>query len=82
MIVKQMNKTGDVFKNLIRESRSDLAFLKNQLMECIEDTDTLEGLVDDLEGRIQKNEDVIGFKYYAEVNQDDQLEDPDQISVN
>lgn len=75
-----MNQTGDSFKILIRDSRADLAFLKNQLMECIEDTDTLENLIGELEERVKKNEETIGFKYYGDVPEDGK-EDPDTISV-
>jgi hypothetical protein len=49
-------------------------------MECIEDTDTLENLISELEERVKKNEDTIGFKYYGDVP-DDNKEDPDTISV-
>jgi len=54
-------------------------------MECIEDTDTLENLIGELEERIKKNEDTIGFKYYGDVpddnKEDPNKEDPDTISV-
>ena len=66
MIKEKMKNTGRVFTDLIRESRADLAFLKTQLLECIGETDTLEDLIDGLEVRITKNEEVVGFKNYVD----------------
>lgn len=67
-----MKKSGEIFTGLIRESRADLAFLKNQLIECIDETTTLENLVEDLDARINKNEEMIGFKYHFD--EEDELQ--------
>lgn len=63
MIQNRMELLATDFERLIKESRSDLAFLRNQIEKSAEEADTLDTLTDQLEQKIYKNERFIGFTH-------------------
>lgn len=77
MIQKRMELLSTDFERLIKESRSDLAFLRNQLEKSIDEADTLDELTEQLEQKIFKNEQLIGYTHIPD--QDDELLDEDDV---
>jgi chromosome segregation ATPase len=75
MIEKKMDLLAEDFKRLIRESRGDLAFLRNQLESSVQEANTLEELTKQLEDKIYVNESFIGFGHLPE---DEQVPEDDQ----
>lgn len=73
MIEKKMGLLAVDFERLIRESRSDLSFLRSQIEQSMQEADSLEELTLQLEEKIEKDENFIGFKYL--VHDDDQIHD-------
>lgn len=69
MIEKRMTLLNEDFNRLIKESRSDLAFLRNQLDQSLDEAQTLEDLSAELEKKIKANEEFIGHWSVPEDNQ-------------
>ena len=70
MIVKEMGKTTDEFSQNMKIARNDLVYLTHQLNECAVDSEKVELLLDGVEDRIKKNEELIGFKTFIEESGD------------
>lgn len=79
MIEKRMNLLNKDFDRLIKESKSDLMFLRTQLEKTLEESDMLEELTDELEKQIFKNEDFIGFGHFID---DEPIPNDEEVVAN
>lgn len=75
MIQNRMELLAKDFDRLIKESRSDLAFLRSQIEKSAEEADTLEKLTEQLDVKISKNERFIGYNGADDVDELDDGQD-------
>lgn len=66
MIEKRMSLLNQDFDRMIKESRSDLSFLRSQLEKVVDEADVLADLSEQLEKKVYRNEEFIGFGHLPE----------------
>lgn len=63
MVVSTLEYMEGEFKKNMNSSKSELAFLRQQLNITKNERESLDNYVSKLENRVRHDEDVVGFKY-------------------